>query len=364
MRVGILGGGQLGWMTILEGRKIGLEFLVLDSNPRSPASRIADRWFPPEDVGEFLSLADVVTAEFEHIPEDILSQASYKMKPSAEVLLMKRSRIEEKRTLLKLGYPLPRFLWGDREVLGDLVRTLGLPAVVKAERQGYDGKGQYRVGSEEDLSRIVSNHPPEERFVVEEFVSFEREVSLIGVRDDLGRVKVFPLTENYHKEGILLYNRTTHLPEVEKEAASITCSLMEDLKVVGLLAVEFFVTGNGRILINEIAPRPHNTGHYTLDGTYTSQFENLVRAICGLPLGSTHLKSPSGMVNILGMDMEDLNLSDILSVEGAKVYWYGKEKRPRRKMGHVNLVGRSEHEVRSKLDKVIDLIYSEEIKIP
>ncbi|MDQ7038077.1 MAG: ATP-grasp domain-containing protein, partial [Aquificota bacterium] len=140
MRVGILGGGQLGWMTVLEGRKLGLEFFVLDPDPHAPASKIADGWFPPEKVGEFASLCDVVTAEFEHIPLEVVERVAGRLKPPAEVLLMKRSRIEEKVTLLRKGYPVPRFLWGKRDDIQDLVRSIGFPAVVKAEKQGYDGK--------------------------------------------------------------------------------------------------------------------------------------------------------------------------------------------------------------------------------
>ncbi|MDQ7037880.1 MAG: ATP-grasp domain-containing protein, partial [Aquificota bacterium] len=200
-------------------------------------------------------------------------------------------------------------------------------------------------------------------FVVEELVDFEREVSVVGVRDDMGRVEVFPLTENLHREGILIHNRTVTLPEVEREVTSITKALMEDLNIVGLLAVEFFITGDGKVLINEIAPRPHNTGHYTLDGTYTSQFENLIRAICGLPLGSTRLKAPSGMVNILGLDLEDINLRDLLSTEGTKIYWYGKKKRPRRKMGHINVVGRTEREVGAKIRVLAEALYTRELRI-
>lgn len=364
MRIGILGGGQLGWMTILEGRKLGFEFLVLDPNPNAPASRIADRWSPPEKVDEFRNLCDVITSEFEHVPSEVVERVADLLRPPPEVLLMKRSRIEEKTTLTKLGYPLPRFLWGLMGELEDLVSSVGLPAVVKSERQGYDGKGQYRIESLEDLEKVRRNHPPEERFVVEELVRFRSEVSVIGVKDPSGRVKVYPITENHHSGGILVYNRTVSLPEVEKEAVSITESLMEDLKIVGLLAVEFFLTEEGDLLINEIAPRPHNTGHYTLDGAYTSQFENLLRAVCGLPLGSTDLKTPSGMVNILGLDLNEIRLEEILSLEGTKVYWYGKEKRPRRKMGHVNVVGRTEKDVMEKIVKVMDLIYSRESSTP
>lgn len=356
MNVGILGGGQLGWMTILEGRKLGYKFFVLDKNPEAPASKIADVWFPPEEVEEFYSVCDVITYEFEHIEEEVLEKVEDKVIPDPKALRLKKSRGEEKEFLYRHGYPLPRFRRGRMEDLKRLIDEIGAPAVVKSERLGYDGKGQYRVSSGEDLEEIYRNHSPDESFVVEEFVDFEREVSAVGVRDRRGRIKIYPITENFHEEGILLYNRTTERFPSEKEVLEIVSSLMEDLSIVGLLAVEFFVTED-RILINEFAPRPHNTGHYTLDGAYTSQFENFLRAITDLPLGSTRLKLPSGMVNILGLSYNELSIPEILSVEGSKLYWYGKEKRERRKMGHVNLVAKDSKGVKDRIEQVLKLLY-------
>ncbi|MCS7307010.1 MAG: ATP-grasp domain-containing protein, partial [Aquificaceae bacterium] len=189
-------------------------------------------------------------------------------------------------------------------------------------------------------------------------VDFNFEFSLIGVRDSRGNRKIYPLTVNYHEGGILLYNSTRALQI--KEAEEILLSLMENLNLVGLIAVEFFYTWDGKVLINEMAPRPHNTGHYSLDGCYTSQFENLLRAVCGLPLGSTRLKAPSGMVNILGLSLEDISLQELLSVDGSKLYWYGKSKKPRRKMGHINITATTEQELEEKIERLLNLIYSHE----
>ena len=361
MNIGILGGGQLGWMTILEGRKLGFKFFVLDKNPNAPASRVADGWFPPEKVEEFSRLCDVITYEFEHIEDSVLENLKGEVLPNLEVLRIKRSRGSEKSFLLKAGYPVPRFQVCGLENLEECVKRVGLPAVVKAERLGYDGKGQYRIQDLEDLERVSSNHSQGESFVVEEMVRFRAEVSAVGVRDRKGRIEVFPVTQNVHEEGILLYNWTIDEGEVPKEVVDIVSDLMEDLSVVGLLAVEFFLTEEGKILINEFAPRPHNTGHYTLDGTYTSQFENLLRAITGLPLGSTRLKAPSGMVNILGLSLEDIDLENILSVEGTKLYWYGKEKRERRKMGHVNVVAEDMETLRAKLQRILKGVYQRDV---
>jgi len=360
MNIGILGGGQLGWMTILEGRKLGFNFFVLDNNPDAPASRVADRWFPPEKVEEFYKLCDVVTYEFEHIEEGVLHRVENRLVPNLTALQLKQSRGEEKSFLYRNGYPVARFRRGKLSQLNELIREVGLPTVVKSERLGYDGKGQYRVFQERDLERILSNHSQEESFVVEEFVEFQSEVSAVGARDSGGNIRVFPITENVHEDGILLYNRTTERLPYEREVVGIVSQLMEDLNIVGLLAVEFFITEEGEVLINEFAPRPHNTGHYTLDGTYTSQFENLLRAITGLPLGSTRLKLPAGMVNILGLSKEELPLEEILRIEGSQVYWYGKPKKARRKVGHVNVVSANRSDVEIKLDKLLRIIYERE----
>ncbi len=361
--VGILGGGQLGWMTILEGRKLGYRFVVLDRNPSAPASRIADAWFPPERVKEFCRSADVVTYEFEHIEEEVLAGLEGTIQPSLEILRLKRSRIREKSFLRSKGYPVCRFREANRETLREAVEEIGYPAVIKSEALGYDGKGQYRVSSPADLRNVLENHGESEGFVVEELVEFTAEFSAVGVRNRKGEVRVYPLTENVHEGGILLYNRTSPRREVEREAVSIVSELMEDLSLVGLLAVEFFFTEEGKLLVNEFAPRPHNTGHYTLDGAYVSQFENLLRAVTDLPLGSTKLKLSAGMVNILGMALDEIEVGDILAVEGAKLYWYGKEKRPRRKMGHVNVVDRESAGVREKVERILKTLYRREFSL-
>lgn len=357
MKVGILGGGQLGWMTVLEGRKLGHEFYVLDKSPNSPAVRVADGWYPPNRAREFSDRCDVITYEFEHIDENVLSSLGKDTTPPLEVLRLKKSRILEKRFLLYHGYPVAPFeVLRTRELTQlEFRKTL----VAKAQSLGYDGKGQYVIESPEDLKPLLENHGPDEEFLVEEFVDFSAEVSLIGVRDYEGRVEMYPVSFNYHREGILLYNYAPYDTPLESRLKDIVSRLMEDLKVVGLLAVEFFITKEGEPLVNEFAPRPHNTGHYTLDGAYTSQFENLLRAITGLPLGSTDLKLPTGMVNLLGVSLEDFDVKELLSLPGVKLYWYGKEKRPKRKLGHVNVCGKSVEEVKEKMEVVLKSIYGE-----
>lgn len=355
MRIGILGGGQLGWMTILEGRKLGFEFFVLDSDPKAPACRVADAVFTPEQVEVFAKNCHVVTYEFEHIEESLIEAVSHLLVPSHHILKLKRSRIEEKSFYRRMGYPTAHFSFAKAKDLLHELKEFRLPAIVKSEKLGYDGKGQYKIEHTSQIEEVLKNHSPQENFLIEEFVDFLFEFSLIGVRNKRGEVKVYPITVNYHDGGILLYNYTKNIQI--KEAEDIITSLMSDLNLVGLLAVEFFFCKDGKVLINEMAPRPHNTGHYTLDGCYTSQFENLLRAIADLPLGSTKLKLPSGMVNLLGISLEDMDMEGILSMEGAKLYWYGKEKRERRKMGHINVVGDTQEEVIEKIKSILELLY-------
>ena len=363
MNVGILGGGQLGWMTILEGRKLGFNFLVLDPNPNAPASKIADRWFPPEEVESFYRQSDIITYEFEHIEEEVLSRVEDKVLPCVEALRLKKYRGEEKKFLYKHGYPVVPFRIAGSEELRKAVSEVGLPVVVKSEKLGYDGKGQYRVESFSELETVLRNHTHGESFVVEKFVDFEVEASVVGVRNAEGKIKLYPVTYNVHERGILLYNHIAEESPVWNEMKTITSQLMEELSIVGLLAVEFFITKDGKAIINEFAPRPHNTGHYTLDGAYTSQFENLIRALAGLPLGSTDLKLPACMVNVLGLSLEDIDVERILSVEGSKLYWYGKEKRERRKMGHINIVATDIERLKLKISKILESLYHREYQL-
>jgi 5-(carboxyamino)imidazole ribonucleotide synthase len=231
MRVGILGGGQLGWMTILEGRKLGFEFFVADDMPHSPARKVADLCFDYSQIDEFVKLCDVITYEFEHIPEEVLEKTAPLTFPSVEILKLKKSKVEEKLFLKRRGYPVPTFTVAFKEDLEQKVGLLNLPVVVKAEALGYDGKGQYLVKSLQDLQKVKANHGEKDRFLVEEFVDFDFELSIIGVRSPKGEVRLYPPTINHHREGILFYNRTTSM--VFPEGEEIVRSLMEESKPSG-----------------------------------------------------------------------------------------------------------------------------------
>ena len=355
MNVGILGGGQLGWMTILEGRKFGFNFFVLEDKEDAPACRVADKCFKSSEVDEFYKLCDVITYEFEHIKDEIIDKVQNKLRPNPQALFIKKSRIREKNFIKKLGLPAPKFQEATTRTLKEAVKEIGLPAVVKAETLGYDGKGQYLLKEVKDLEQILKNHGEEDRFIVEEFVEFTSEISCIGIRNKKGELKFYPIPFNKHTEGILLYNYVPY--KSLREAEEITATLMEELDIVGVFTVEFFLLEDEKILINEFAPRVHNTGHWSLDGAFTSQFENLLRAITGLPLGSTELKVPTAMVNILGLDIEEIEKEEILKLGGTKIYWYGKKKKPRRKVGHINIQDKDVESLQYKVQKVLKLLY-------
>ncbi len=358
MNIGILGGGQLGWMTILEGRKLSFNFCVLDPNPRAPASRIADMWFHPEQVREFRDHCDVITWEFEHIEEGVIEKCFDRLATPPRAIEIKWKRSEEKVFLSELGIAIPDYVICNGGDLEREVKNFGLPVVVKADRLGYDGKGQFLVKDEEDLGFLCNSVQRNEVYVVERLIDFAMELSVIVVRSREGEIRAYPATENLHRDGILIRNRVLTSFEGLKTALAVAEKIAHELSITGLLTVEFFLTEEGRLLVNEIAPRPHNTGHYTLDGAITSQFENLVRALSSLPLGMTDPLGFSGMVNILGTPFDSLPLGEILSIQGAKVYWYGKEPKPRRKLGHVNVVKEKEEELLDDLHRIERFLHS------
>lgn len=341
-RIGIVGAGQLGWMTLLAGRRYPFEFFVLDDK-WGPACTLALEWFPFAKVSAFLDRVDLVLYEFEHIPLEVLELTSRKSPLPPDCLLLKMDRSREKEFLKTRGYPLPEFsVARDIDQLKEAVKRIGYPCVIKQTAYGYDGKGQLVIPSAVEWRDPLFGGP----FVVERFVPFDLEVSVIGVRNPRGEIALYPLMVNTHNGGILWYNHPPDPPlgELEMEAQEIVAELMEDLHIVGVLAVEFFVEKD-MLLINEIAPRPHNTGHYTLTASQTSQFENFLRVSLGFPPGSTSLLKPGGMVNLIGIPLRDDLLADILSHPTAQLYWYQKEVKRGRKVGHVNFTGETSIQV-------------------
>ncbi|ARM76033.1 5-(carboxyamino)imidazole ribonucleotide synthase [Acidianus manzaensis] len=350
LKIGILGGGQLGWMMILEGKKYPFEFYVLGDKEKDPACKIADKCFSEEEYKQMIDSSDIITYEFEHVNENALEYAEEKEKllPRINNVELKRERYKEKEFLRDNSFPVPRFYVAEDgdEALKILKEEFNNEGVIKTSKGGYDGKGQYFIHNDVDKYQFIKDMKC--KFVVEEFVNYDFEASIIAVRSK-NEFKYYTPSYNYNEKGILVYN---YGPYYNDKMIEIADNLTRRLDYVGTIGIEFFVRKN-QVLINEIAPRVHNTGHYTLDAASISQFEEHIRAISGLPLGSISVSKFFGMVNILGTD----NLPKELLNYG-KVYWYGKnEVRKRRKMGHVNIIGNDLEDVKQKIDNVIKLIY-------
>ncbi len=358
-KIGVIGGGQLGRMLILECRRMGYYSAVLDADLNGPAAQVADRTFHPDDLNDFVKNCDIATYEFEHIDINVVSgiETAVPVFPSSSVLNIKQSRISEKTYLSDNGFPVPKFwILEDRSQLVPLVKKTSL--VAKASIGGYDGKGLYTLKSESDCQGIKEDLSG--AIIAEEFIPFVKEISVICARNKRGDIAFYPVAENVHDRGILLYTvAPADIDEAaEKRAYEIAADLANALVIVGLLVIEMFVLDNNDVLINEFAPRPHNSGHYTMDACDMSQFEMLIRAICDISLPVPRLFCQAGMVNILGKGANDLNFNEIFSLPGMKLHLYGKsEVRDRRKMGHINIVGKQGDELREAIDRVINLLY-------
>jgi len=341
--IGILGGGQLGRMTALAAAQLGYRCHVYCPEPHSPAFDVAagHTQAPYEDesaLAGFVTAVDLITFEFENVPSrsaEMLS-ALKPLRPAPHVLAIAQDRLKEKDFLASIGVPTTRYQEIARaESLERAVRDIGRPAILKSTRYGYDGKGQVRIDADTNLEaawRAMGGGIG----ILEAFVDFALEASVIVARGVEGQMASYVPVENQHRNHIL---DTTIAPArisapVAMRAEAIARHIAEELKLVGVLAVEMFVTPRGDVLVNELAPRPHNSGHWTLDGCITSQFEQFVRAIAGLPLGSPNAHSDAVMKNLLGEEVE--RWAEILAEPGAKLHLYGKrEARPGRKMGHV-----------------------------
>jgi 5-(carboxyamino)imidazole ribonucleotide synthase len=341
MTVGIVGGGQLGRMLALAGYPLGLDFLFLDPASGTPASQVA-----PMLQGAFTDAAllrelavrsEVLTFDWENISVEALRALSRETRiaPPLAALAVSQDRLAEKRLFAKLGIPTTRHAAVDSPAsLARALRDVGLPGVLKTRRLGYDGKGQAVVRSAEDAAAAFEALRASP-LIYEEFVPFDFEVSIIGVRNRQGEVAVYPLNHNLHREGILRLTRAPwHAPTLERRAATYLRRMLEHFRYQGVLNIEFFVRG-GRLLANETAPRVHNSGHWTIEGAATSQFENHLRGILGLPLGATTPRAHAAMLNLVGtMPARE----GVLALPEGHWHDYGKSPRPGRKLGHVTLL--------------------------
>lgn len=357
MTVGVLGGGQLGRMLALAGYPLGLRFRFLDPARDAPASHlaphVAEDFNDTQALSRFVASVDVVTYEFENVPVEtarfLLQRAP--VFPPVAALEVAQDRLVEKRFFEKLQIPVPPFAPVEtREELELAVVQIGLPCVLKTRRFGYDGKGQFVLREPKDVE-TAWRELGGVTLILESFVSFEREVSILAARGRSGEIAFYPLVENHHRDGILRLSLAPapHLSdELQALAESHARRLLEALDYVGVLAIEFFER-DGELLVNEFAPRVHNSGHWTLEGAQTSQFENHLRAVCGWPLGETRARGHCAMSNIIGI-LPDLQ--NVLDTPGAHLHLYGKRPQPNRKLGHITLCERDEMSLNARREEL------------
>ena len=359
LHLGILGGGQLGRMLALAARPLGLEISFVDPDPNAPAACVArgilGAYDDPSALAR-LAAADVVTFEFENVPDEAARQLQSvrPVFPSPEALRVSQDRLTEKNTFRELGIDTPRFRAIDAHSdLEAAFSELG-PLVLKTRRFGYDGKGQEVLRSAQELG------PAFERLdgapaIAEELIPFERELSVIVCRSRSGEERFYPLAQNNHERGILRKS-VAPAPDVsaalQREATAMAGRLAEHLGYVGVLALELFDVG-GRLLANEFAPRVHNSGHYSIEGAITSQFENHVRAVMGLPLGSTEAVGHAVMLNLIGSVPP---ADELLLIEDCHLHDYGKEPRAGRKVGHVTVRGQTREEAAERAQRAWAII--------
>ena len=348
--VGVMGGGQLGRMFAMEARRMGYRVQIFTPEEDSPAGQFADltriaEFGDEAAVRRFSAEVDVVTFEFENIPLETIEWCAHErdVRPAGAIVHLAQNRVREKNFLADAGIPIAPFkAVRSAHELESAIEQIGRPAILKTAAFGYDGKGQQTITAREDFDEIWDATSADE-MVLERMIDFEKEISVIVARGIDGAMTAFPVCENLHQNHIL---DLTVVParvsaKVETSAAELACAIAEKIDLVGLLAVEMFLKKNGELIVNELAPRPHNSGHWTIEACATSQFEQQVRAVCGLPLGSTEILRAAAMANILGDAWQggEPNWAKALEVEGVHLHLYGKsEPRPRRKMGHLTVL--------------------------
>ena len=360
--LGVLGSGQLGRMFTIAARRMGYRVHTFSPDEDTPTGQVADvevtaPYDDLEALRAFAAQVDVVTFEFENVPIDAIDavETVAPVRPSAVALHTAQQRVREKTFLADHGFPTVPFARAlTLDELWDAVARIGTPAVVKTAAFGYDGKGQHVVTTPADVEHIWTAIGHQEA-VVERLISLQAEVSVVAARGVDGSMSEYPVFENRHRHHILdVTTCPAEIPAtVAQRAREITRAILEELQYVGVLCVEFFLSTDSELVVNELAPRPHNSGHLTFDAAITSQFEQQVRAICGLPLGSTELLRPAAMANLLGDLWEDgePNWAAACRFADVKLHVYGKsEPRPGRKMGHLTAFGAT---VREAQDRVI-----------
>ncbi|MGJ8663669.1 MAG: 5-(carboxyamino)imidazole ribonucleotide synthase [Marinicella sp.] len=355
-KIGILGGGQLARMLALSGYPLGFEFVFFDPTPHTCAGQVGElmtaEYHNEVALEEFCQNVDIITLDFENVPVETVKYVQKKRPvfPSPEVLEIAQDRMLEKQFCQSYGIPTTNFeIINSQSELKFAAKKFDYDAILKTRRMGYDGKGQFRISQASDINKIPDNLFDQD-LILEQRVDFQREVSVIVARSGLGEIKTWPLCENKHKDGILT---TTIVPAKHSELDAITMDYAKQLAValnyVGVLVIEFFQTQDA-VFVNEMAPRVHNSGHWSIEGAATSQFENHLRAGLNLPLGSTEMNGMAAMLNWIGAFPEN-----ILSINDKDLFWhvYGKEPRPGRKIGHSTLLAATPQELHDKIVKLV-----------
>jgi 5-(carboxyamino)imidazole ribonucleotide synthase len=359
--IGVLGAGQLARMLALAGIPLGFKFLFLDPSPSSPASLLGEQIVAPfEDATALQKLADssdLITYEFENIPVSVVRKLAQTRSvfPPPIALESSQDRLLEKQFFNQHGIDTaPFYPVDDLPSLEQAIAVLKLPLILKTRRLGYDGKGQFLVKSLEDAITAFKELG-QKNIIAEGFVQFDRELSCIAVRGIDGATFFYPLVENFHHEGILrlsLAPAQVHATDLNLQASAQVGRILQALDYVGILAVEFFEK-EGKLIANEMAPRVHNSGHWTIEGAETSQFENHIRAVAGLPLGDPKPRGFSAMINLIGSMPDAIK---VLKIQGAHLHDYGKEPRAGRKIGHLTIRADSLEELNLALLENLDLL--------
>jgi 5-(carboxyamino)imidazole ribonucleotide synthase len=353
MNIGIIGGGQLGRMLALAGYPLNHRFVTLEPGDDAPMAQLTPQIRAPYDdtaaLDRLIAQCDVVTYEFENVPLAAARHvAEHKpLYPPPVALENAQDRLTEKRFFQRIGARTPAFAAVNSPAeLRTALAELGAPAILKTRRMGYDGKGQWRITSDDSIEGLQI---PESAFaaglILEAYVPFTRELSILAVRAVDGTTAFYPLCENVHRDGILRVTRAPAHAAPQAEAEALAAKALDALGYVGVLAIELFDC-DGELLVNEMAPRVHNSGHWTIEGAQTSQFENHIRAISGLPLGSTASRGFAAMINLIG-ELPDIGA--IAAIPGAHIHLYGKSGRAGRKIGHVTVVEDSHPTIQAKI---------------
>ncbi|WP_035351071.1 5-(carboxyamino)imidazole ribonucleotide synthase [Fictibacillus gelatini] len=372
--IGILGGGQLGRMMAISAREMGFSVVVLEPGTNSPCGQVSDEQISTAyndmaGIRELANKSDVITYEFENVDVDSAKwlEEHANMPQGSELLRITQHRRREKEAITNAGVPVaPYRSVTNEEEFEKAIQDLGMPSVLKTCRGGYDGKGQVVIRSEKDKADAAALFEGGRECVLESWIPFQKELSVIVTRSVSGEMTTFPTAENIHVDNILHQSiiPARVSPAVEEKAKQIAKDIALYLNLVGTLAVEMFLTEDDEIFVNELAPRPHNSGHYTIEACETSQFDQHIRAICNWPLGETKLLKPVVMINVLGEHVAPL-INNLSQLKDAKLHLYGKkEAKIKRKMGHITVLGDTIEEALDKANFIIkNILHIETLEV-